>query len=141
MRIKKVLLGGAILFTLLIVAGLITSLIWPPINDVQTGQTPEYADLQPQHFNQPYYRVFDAALATAQALGWEVVVEDRDAGEIHAVATTGLLRFKDDVTITIRREGEGAVVKVRSRSRVGKSDLGTNARRIRYFQKELAKRL
>ncbi len=141
MRIQKVLLGGAILLTLLIGAGLISSLIWPPINDVKTGQTPEYADLQPQYFSQPYYRVFDAALATAQALGWEVVMEDRDGGEIHAVATTRLLRFKDEVTITISREGAGAVVNLRSRSRVGKADLGANARRIRHFQEELAKRL
>jgi len=62
-------------------------------------------------------------------------------GEIHAVATTSVFRFNDDVTITISHEGEGAVVNVRSHSRVGKGDFGTNARRIRRFQAELAKRV
>jgi uncharacterized protein (DUF1499 family) len=108
---------------------------------VKTGETPQYADLQPQRFNQPYDRVFDAALTTAQELDWEVTAQDRNRGEIHAVATTPVLRLKDDVTITISHEGEGALVNVRSRSRVGKGDWGTNARRIRRFQTELAKRL
>jgi uncharacterized protein (DUF1499 family) len=52
-----------------------------------------------------------------------------------------MFRFKDDVTITLSREGDGALVNVRSHSRVGKGDLGTNARRIRRFQVELAKRM
>ena len=127
----------AVLIGLMVVA----AVIWPAINDVKTGETPEYADLRPQQFNQPYERVFDAALATAQALGWEVTARDRDQGEIRAVATTRVLRFKDDVTITIRREAKGVVVNVRSHSRIGKGDLGTNARRIRQFQAELAKRI
>ena len=42
--------------------------------------------------------------------------------------------------ITIAREGEQVVVDVRSKSRIGKGDLGANARRIRAFQTELAKR-
>jgi uncharacterized protein (DUF1499 family) len=141
MKVRKILLGAGLLFAILAGAGLAVSLLWPQINDVQTGATPQYADLQPQRFSQPYYRVFDAALAAAQALEWEITAEDRERGEIQAVATTALLRFKDDVTITISRESEGAVVNIRSRSRVGRSDLGTNARRIRRFQAELAKRV
>jgi uncharacterized protein (DUF1499 family) len=57
------------------------------------------------------------------------------------VATTRLFKFKDDVTITITGEGAVSVVNVRSKSRIGKGDLGANARRIRAFQAELAKRL
>ena len=117
------------------------AVIWPTINDVKTGETPEYADLRPQQFKQPYERVFDAALTTAQALEWEVTARDRDQGEIRAVATTRVFRFKDDVTITIGREGESVAVNVRSHSRIGKGDLGTNARRIRQFQAELARRV
>jgi uncharacterized protein (DUF1499 family) len=141
MNARKTLLWAGLPFALLVGAGLIASLIWPPINDVRTGETLEYADLQPQRFSQPSYRVFDAAVATARALGWEVEAEDREQGEIRAVATTLIFRFKDDVTITIRRDGEGATVNLRSRSRLGKGDFGANARRIRRFQAELAKRL
>ncbi|MES4792993.1 MAG: DUF1499 domain-containing protein, partial [Chloroflexota bacterium] len=66
---------------------------------------------------------------------------DRTGGEIHAVATVPVFHFKDDVTITVKPDGERVMVNVRSRSRVGKGDLGVNARRIRRFQAELAGRL
>ncbi|MDO8292442.1 MAG: DUF1499 domain-containing protein [Gallionella sp.] len=141
MSVKIIVLGGVLLLAVLIGLMVVAAVIWPTLNDVKTGETPEYADLRPQQFKQPYERVFDAALATTQALGWEVTARDRDQGEIRAVATTRVFRFKDDVTITIGREGEGVVVNVRSHSRIGKGDLGTNARRIRQFQAELAKRI
>jgi uncharacterized protein (DUF1499 family) len=141
MSVKAIVLDGGILLAAIIGLMFVAAVTWPAINDVKTGETPEYADLLPQHFKQPYERVFDAALTTAQAMGWEVTVRDRDKGEIHAVATTLVFRFKDDVTIMIGREGDGVVVNVRSHSRVGKGDLGTNARRIRQFQAELAKRI
>ena len=112
------------------------------INDVTTGVTPEYPDLQPQRFAAPADRVFDAASAVAHATEhWEVTKEDRASGVLEAVATTPLMRFKDDVTITVSRDGEQTKVVIRSHSRVGKGDLGANAKRIRTFQDDLAKRL
>ena len=125
----------------LVAARIVAAFIWPTINDVKTGATPQYADLQPQRFTQSHDRVFDAALASAHALGWEVTGNERTRGEIQAVATTPLWRFKDDVTVTVGRDGEAAVVNVRSHSRIGKGDLGANARRIRRFQADLASRL
>ena len=141
MSVKNIFKGIGLVLVVLLVARLVAAFIWPTINDVKTGETPQYADLQPQHFNQAYAQVFDAALATAQALGWEVTAQDRNQGEIRVVATTTVFRFKDDVTITLSHAGEGALVNVRSHSRIGKGDLGTNARRIRRFQAELAKRM
>ena len=112
------------------------------INDVTTGATPEYPDLQAQRFAAPVERVFEAASAVAHATPhWEVTREDRASGVIDAVATTPLFRFKDDVTITIAADGAETKVIVRSRSRVGKGDLGANAKRIRTFQTDLAARL
>jgi uncharacterized protein (DUF1499 family) len=101
-----------------------------------------YDHLQPQRFTQPYDRVFDAAIASAHALGWEITREDRAGGTIDTVATTPVFRFRDDVTVTVARDGsDGAVVNMRSHSRVGKGDLGANARRIRAFQADLARRM
>ena len=140
--VKKIFLTGGILFALLLSAGLISSFIWPRINDVKTGESSEYPELQPQHFTVAAYKAFDAALATAKDFGWEIVREDRQAGEFDAVETTKILRFKDDMTITVKPGvGENCTVYVHSRSRVGKGDFGTNARRILRFQTELAKRL
>ena len=39
--------------------------------------------------------------------------------------------FRDDIVIRIRPDGSGSKVDIRSKSRVGRSDLGVNARRIR----------
>ena len=61
----------------------------------------------------------------------------RWAGRIEAVATTFWSGFKDDVVIRIAADGPGSRVDVRSKSRVGKGDLGTNAQRIRAYQRRL----
>lgn len=132
-----------VLIGIIVLAGspFLLGLIWPRINDVKTGATPQYADLQPQRFTQPPEKVFAAALEVSQAQGWEIRESKPEQGIIEAVATTRLFKFKDDVTITITSEGGSTIVNVRSKSRIGKGDMGTNARRIRTFQAELAKKL
>jgi len=137
----RILKRAGIVLAILVVARVAAAFVWPTINDVQTGATPQYADLQPQRFTDRQDRVFTAALETAEALGWEVTSQNPDAGEIRAVATTRVFRFKDDVIVTVGREDAGTVVNVRSCSRIGKGDLGANARRIRLFQAALAERL
>ena len=117
---------------MLIALRLVAAAIWPTINDVRTGATPEYPELQPQRFARPPDQVFAAALATAREMGLEVTAAEK--GEIQAIATTRILRFKDDVTITV---GSDSTVNMRSRSRIGKGDLGANARRIADFQARL----
>lgn len=141
MRANKVIAGSVIALVLLASSPFMLRLVWPRINDVKTGATPEYPDIQPQRFNRPFDEVFEASTNTAQAMGWEIRETNREQGIIEAIATTQILKFKDDVTVTLTREGAVTIVNVRSKSRVGKGDLGTNARRIRAFQAELAKGL
>ena len=79
---------------------------------------------------------FEHALEAARAQGWEIVDADESQGRIEATATTFWFGFKDDVVIRIRGAGGGSAVDMRSKSRVGLSDTGTNAARIRdYFDK------
>jgi uncharacterized protein (DUF1499 family) len=85
--------------------------------------------------------VFAAALATAKDMGFDVTGQSAEKGDIQAVATTMVFRFKDDVTVSISRKDNFTLVNVRSRSRIGKGDLGANARRIRDFQARLAAKL
>jgi uncharacterized protein (DUF1499 family) len=58
---------------------------------------------------------------------------DESAGRIEAVVTTRWFGFQDDVAIRIAPAGTGSRVDMRSKSRVGRSDVGTNAQRIREF--------
>ena len=144
MNANKVIAASVIALVLLASSPFMLRFIWPRVNDVKTGATPEYPDIQPQRFNQSFDKVFEAATNAAQAMGWEMRETDRSQGIIEAIATTpplNYLKFKDDVTVTVTREGDATIVNVRSKSHLGKGDLGTNARRIRAFQAELAKRL
>lgn len=117
---------------------------WPRISDVETGRTPEYPHLQVQRFTATDERVTRAARAAIAHLpGWELVGSGRGPGgaELVAVARTRVLRFKDDVTVRVRRRDGAAEVAVRSRSRLGKADFGQNARNIRAFQAEMERQM
>lgn len=82
--------------------------------------------------------VFPRALAAAQALGWEITYQDADAGVFEATQTSRIFRFVDDICVRLRPDGDVTVVDVRSKSRVGRGDMGANAKRIRDFQTQLA---
>lgn len=77
--------------------------------------------------------VFERALQVVERQGWELVDANVEEGRIEATDTTFWFGFKDDVVIRIQSSDAGSLVDVRSKSRVGLSDVGANARRIRGF--------
>lgn len=106
----------------------------------------EVAQKQRQAYPEIATLTLDAAPAEALAraaraaaeLGWEVVAVAPAEGRLEAVATTPWFGFKDDVVVRIAPGGNGGSrVDLRSKSRVGDSDAGTNARRIRHFLRRM----
>jgi len=97
------------------------------------AQQAAYPDLDTLVTPAPVEDAFARARETAKALGWEIYNEDLSAGIIEAVDTTAIMGFKDDVVIRLRTNADGTLVDLRSVSRVGVSDLGANAARIRQF--------
>ena len=81
---------------------------------------------------------FAKALAAARAEGWTIIASDPGSGRIEATATTPWFGFRDDVAVRIRPEGRGSRVDVRSVSRIGRGDLGANAKRVRAFAAAVA---
>ena len=81
----------------------------------------------------------DRARALAERRGWEIVTTDAERGILEAVDTSFFFRFKDNIVVRVRpaAEGSGSLVDMRSISRVGVSDVGVNARRVRDFLAEL----
>lgn len=101
-------------------------------------QRAAWPDLAPLDLPLPPAAALERAERVAQAMGWQLVAVVPAEGRLEATATTPLMRFKDDVVVRIVARGDGSRVDVRSVSRLGVGDLGTNARRIREFLARLA---
>ena len=100
---------------------------------VAAQQATAFPDIQPLVLSDTPAAAYRRALAVAQDAGWEVVAQDEATGRIEAVDTTFWFGFKDDVVVRLRPAASGTRVDVRSKSRVGRGDAGTNARRVRAF--------
>lgn len=111
----------------------------PP--DLAELQKTAYPDIATLDVAEQPGKVFEAAAATARDMGWDVVAETPETGLIEATATTKLIHFKDDIAIRITEKNGGAAVDVRSVSRIGMSDLGVNAARIRAYLAALKTKL
>lgn len=111
----------------------------PP--DLAERQRAAYPDITTLTVDEQPGKVYEAALATARGMGWEIVAATPATGTIEATATTRIMNFKDDIAIRVTEAGEGANVDIRSVSRVGESDLGANASRIRTYLHTLRQNL
>jgi uncharacterized protein (DUF1499 family) len=108
---------------------------WSYPEEFAALQRAAYRDLAPIRMLRPpaeaYARVREAVLA----LGWEIVAERPEEGELEARDTSRWFRFVDDVAVRVRPAEDGAQnasrIDVRSKSRDGQGDLGVNAARIR----------
>ncbi len=113
-------------------------------------QNAAYPDIEPEETTSTPQEAYDAAMKVIAKRRWRVVdsrppqlalpraVDARAAqpsavrdGIIEAVARTPILGFRDDVVVRVRPTADGARIDVRSASRYGRHDLGTNARRVR----------
>jgi len=109
-----------------------------------------YSDIEPDDTNSTPQEAYDAAMKVITKRKWRVVdarppqgslphiIDTRTSqgaaardGIIEAVARTPILGFRDDVVVRVRATTDGARIDVRSASRYGRHDLGTNAKRVR----------
>ena len=104
---------------------------------IAQAQRAGYPDLRPKQLQATPGDAYVRALAAARAMGWEIVAADATSGRIEATDTTPWFGFKDDVVIRVAADGAGSRIDVRSVSRVGGSDVGANAKRIRAYLRRL----
>lgn len=107
--------------------------------EITQQQLEAYPQIKTQLFAKPVGEVYQAAKNVVEDLGWELVEADASSNTIEATDTTLWFGFKDDVVIRLTAKQDDTLVDVRSKSRVGKSDLGKNAERIDIFFTELRK--
>ena len=99
-----------------------------------------YGDLRSLRLSTGVTETTRRAVALARDRGWAIARADQQAGVVEATATTLFFRFKDDVAVRVRPDPErpgGSIVDMRSISRVGGSDVGVNAARIKAFLADL----
>ena len=108
-----------------------------------------YSDIEPDDTTATPQEAYDAAMKVITKRRWRVVdarpppagprvIDTRASpgaslrdGIIEAVARTPILGFRDDVVVRVRATADGARIDVRSASRYGRHDFGTNANRVR----------
>lgn len=92
-----------------------------------------YPDIRPVETTMPTADAFVRALKTAERMGWTIVASDPEARVIEASERSRWFGFVDDIVIRITPTDSGSRIDIRSVSRVGRSDFGVNAARVRHY--------
>ena len=109
-----------------------------PGESAAAPQRAAYPDIVPIVLTVAPAEAFKRVDRVAMALGWDVVARAPAEGRLEAVDTTDWFGLQDDIVVRVRAEGTtGSRVDIRSKSRLGESDFGANARRIREFMERL----
>lgn len=104
--------------------------------EIAAQQREAYPDIRPLEADIPPAKAYEKALDVAVKMGWQIVNGNGREGRIEATDTTRWFGFKDDIVIRITPTSENrSRLDIRSASRVGISDVGANACRIRAFLK------
>lgn len=111
------------------------TLAWNP--ETVPLQKQAYPDIQPIFLAVPKEQAWSLVEEGIMQLPWELTYHNKDKGIFEATSTSFWFGFVDDIIIRVRADGDKTRVDVRSVSRVGKSDLGKNAQRIRFFRQAL----
>jgi uncharacterized protein (DUF1499 family) len=102
-------------------------------------QRAAYPDIKPLVLPIPVTAAFERALQTARVMGWTIVDASLNDGRIEAMDRTFWFGFTDDIVVRITPLPGNSKIDVRSVSRVGLSDIGTNAKRIREFLRRISR--
>jgi len=106
--------------------------------EVASVQAKAYPDIGPLLSTLEPQLAFQRALSVAKNSGWTVVAMDEKLLRFEASARSPYFSFIDDVVVTVKADASQSRIDIRSVSRVGRSDRGTNAARILKFQSDFS---
>ncbi|MGH8580374.1 MAG: DUF1499 domain-containing protein [Gammaproteobacteria bacterium] len=101
--------------------------------NVATTENSPLPEIKPRHYPLTSERAIKTIRQALAELGWVELAYDPERNELRAVVTTRLWRFKDDLRIWVEEKEGDCVIHAHSQSRLGKGDLGANARHILDF--------
>ncbi len=105
---------------------------WPAERLAATTLT-AYPELRPINSSLKMPEAVEKSRVVLQSMGLEIVSVDAEGGRLEAVDTSFWFGFKDDLVVRIQETSNGVRIDIRSKSRVGQSDLGVNAKRVLAF--------
>jgi uncharacterized protein (DUF1499 family) len=106
-------------------------------DSIAAKQRRAYPDIRPVMLSLPPDDAYRAALTAARDMGWQILLQDPAGRRVEAMDQTRWYGFKDDVSIRVTPASGISRVDVRSVSRIGGSDVGMNAARIRKYVAKL----
>jgi uncharacterized protein (DUF1499 family) len=107
--------------------------------DVRRMQEEAYPEIQPLVLEEELQVVMDRAVMLIIRKKWDLVAINRNDGRIEATEKLPWFGFKDDVILRFTETDEGTRVDMRSKSRIGRGDIGVNADRIDNFLRDLSR--
>jgi uncharacterized protein (DUF1499 family) len=118
-------------------------LVYLTRNEAVTGDKHEFPELRPREYAVPAAELFAAVRASVVTLGWQIKSFDPAERQLHAVVSTSLLDFKDDLRLQVDAANSDtrSRLSARSGSRVGRADFGANLGHILELQRALGQRL
>ena len=105
-------------------------------------QRTAYPDIGPLVLAATPEEAYRAALDVVTRKNWRVVdartpQPGRRDGHIEAVARTPVMGIREDVVVRVRPSGNRVTIDIRSASRYGARDFGSNAQRVRALLEEI----
>ncbi len=104
-----------------------------PAEKLRQAQEGAYPDLQTLASDLSVQEAVKRAAEILSEMGLVIVAVTPAQGLVEATATSFWFGFKDDVVVRVQASGNESKIDLRSVSRIGQSDLGANAARIREF--------
>ncbi len=112
-----------------------------PGGEAAEMQRAAYPDLDTLQVATNAQIAFEAARSVLAKRRWTIILDrppaGRRDGQIEAIARTPVLGFREDVAVRIRSAQDGVNIDVRSASRYGRHDLGSNAARVRRLLEDI----
>lgn len=113
-----------------------------PGGKTATLQRAAYGDIVPLQVDLPVRSAYEVALGVINKHKWPVAAAqppagNRREGTIETTARSLVMGFREDVVIRVTPAGTGSRIDLRSASRAGITDFGTNAARLRGLLDEI----
>jgi len=108
-------------------------------NTAKTENNSNYPELENRIYALPKKELREHIKTTANRIGYSLNSDSENSTSF--VITTGLMKYKDDLTLTFLVNEKGTIVAAYSKSRKGRADFGANIANITKLFSELEKSL